>query len=197
MTGCQQAPVKSGWGSLVRLPPKSYHQPYPLHQRAMLRWVVLVASMQSLNALALGLAFPRALHRENRQGYISMKVRNGNGKSGMQNSVLNNNRLRLKQFTDPNKVFIGNLNYNATSDDVRSHCGKFGDVAHVKLITSHVTGKPKGFGFVRFCETISATSALSSLDGTELLGRKIICDNANEIIKVRQRKGRNTRVLPA
>lgn len=87
-------------------------------------------------------------------------------------------------------MFLGNLNWNVTASELKTMCRRFGDVAHVKVVKNHYTGNSKGIAFVRFCDPISATAALTTLHGQELYGRLIVCDNVEEKPKLtkKQRK---------
>ena len=127
----------------------------------------------------------------------TMRVGKGNGKGegGMlrNNKILRQNEDRKNSFKDPSKVFIGNLHWNTTKSDLTELCGRFGDVAHVKVIMNHYTGNSKGIAFVKYCDPVSATSALSTLDGYEFpagSGRKLVCDNVEEKEKVKLKKGK-------
>jgi RNA recognition motif-containing protein len=106
------------------------------------------------------------------------------------NSIFVSDAARKKSLHDPNKVFLGNLNWNVTALELKTLCRRFGDVAHVKVVKNHYTGNSKGIAFVRFCDPISATAALTTLNGLELYGRLIVCDNVEEKPKLtkKQRK---------
>ena len=70
-----------------------------------------------------------------------------------------------------NKVYVGNLPYSTTSDDLRDLFSQYGEVLELKLITDY-EGRSKGFGFVTF-NTQEAAQASLVLDGAELQGRKL------------------------
>lgn len=131
---------------------------------------------------------------------LEMKVSSGSAKRSRSKSSrlieLNNERLRTagrpgtKKFMDPNKVFLGNLPYDATEDDVialfSSHWNvpldSVGDrIESVKIIREWKTGKSKGYGFVQFYEPMVATSAMESINkgqgkGWRIKGRRIRLD---------------------
>ena len=46
------------------------------------------------------------------------------------------------------KIYVGNMNYNTTQETLEATFGEFGAVTSVKIITDHVTGRPKGFAFI-------------------------------------------------
>ena len=85
-------------------------------------------------------------------------------------------------------IFIGNLAYTATDQDVRQLFEPYGTVDTVKIITDRDTGQPRGFGFVDMPELRAAQSAIQGLQGKELAGRAL---NVNEA------KPRNRAMSPA
>jgi|EP00970_Alexandrium_tamarense_P008984 hypothetical protein len=107
---------------------------------------------------------------------------------------LNNQRLQTagrpgtKKFIDPNKVFIGNLPFDATEEDVNqlfaTHWGvpldKVGQrIESVKIVRDWKSGKSKGYGFIQFYEPMVATSAMKSVNegkGLRIKGRPIRLD---------------------
>jgi RNA recognition motif-containing protein len=121
-----------------------------------------------------------------------MKVSKGKSKHSKGNSLhsINQNRKRIagkpgnKHFLDPNKVFIGNLSYDATEDDVKSflkkHLGGLHTIESVKIIVDWKTNKSKGFGFVQFIEPMFATSAMESIKNKKLKGRIIRLDQGRK-----------------
>jgi len=116
-----------------------------------------------------------------------MKVSKGKSKHSKNNSlhVINNERKRLagrrgtKNFVDPNKVFVGNLPFDADEDEILSwlceniggKMGKHNNIESFKLIRDWKTGKSKGFGFINFMDPMYATSAMAFLKGRKLRGR--------------------------
>ncbi len=75
------------------------------------------------------------------------------------------------------KLFVGNLDYTVTSDDLREAFGKAGSVIDAVVITDRETRRSRGFGFVEFATAEEAEKAIKELNGSELKGRKI---NVNE-----------------
>lgn len=71
-----------------------------------------------------------------------------------------------------NKLFIGNLPFKLTEDDIRELFTKFGSITEVAIPTNRETGRPRGFAFVTYESADSANEALT-LDGHEMEGRKI------------------------
>lgn len=75
-------------------------------------------------------------------------------------------------------IYVGNLPYSTTNEQMVELFGQFGAVSSVKLINDRETGRAKGFGFVEM-EDEDALKAISALDGTEFIGRKLRVNEAN------------------
>ena len=71
------------------------------------------------------------------------------------------------------KLYVGNISFQATEDDIRGLFSKSGEVESVKIITDQFTGKPKGFGFVEMTTEEDAAKAIESLNGTTFMERPI------------------------
>ena len=78
------------------------------------------------------------------------------------------------------KIFVGGLSWNTTEDSLRQVFEQFGSIDEIKIITDRETGRSRGFGFVTFAESEAATTAISEMDGTELDGRTIKVNVAEE-----------------
>jgi cold-inducible RNA-binding protein len=74
-------------------------------------------------------------------------------------------------------IFVGNLNFGATEDAVRSLFESYGTVERVSIVTDRDTGQPRGFGFVEMTANADADRAIAELNGRELDGRAL---NVNE-----------------
>ena len=70
-------------------------------------------------------------------------------------------------------IYVGNLTFDASEDDVREAFATFGAVESVKLIMDRETGRPRGFAFITMTDSSEANTAIESLNGTELLGREL------------------------
>ncbi len=70
-------------------------------------------------------------------------------------------------------IYVGNLSYEVTSDDLREAFGGFGQVAVANVIMDRQTGKSKGFGFVDMANQTEAQAAIAGLNGSDLKGRKL------------------------
>ncbi|MDH4161792.1 MAG: RNA-binding protein [Nitrospirota bacterium] len=76
------------------------------------------------------------------------------------------------------KLYVGNLAYSTTEDDLRDTFAKIGEVASAKLIIDPTNGRSKGFGFVEMGSDDDAQKAISQLNGTDLHGRTITVNEA-------------------
>jgi RNA recognition motif-containing protein len=77
------------------------------------------------------------------------------------------------------KLYVGNLSFSSTEDDVRNHFASYGEVLSVNLITDRETGRLRGFGFVEM-DDAGAAAAIQNLDGKELGGRTLKVNEAQE-----------------
>ena len=76
------------------------------------------------------------------------------------------------------RLYIGNMSYDMTEDDVRDMLAAHGEVASVDLITDRDTGRPKGFGFADMPNDAEAQAAINALNETEVQGRTIKVNQA-------------------
>ena len=74
-------------------------------------------------------------------------------------------------------IYVGNMAYSASEQDVRELFSQYGDVLSVKLIVDRDTGKAKGFGFVEM-EDSEAEKAIDALNNSEFLGRNLRVNEA-------------------
>jgi RNA recognition motif-containing protein len=70
-------------------------------------------------------------------------------------------------------IYIGNLSYNTTDQELSDAFGEFGTVSSVKIITDRETGRPRGFGFVEMADNNEGRQAIENLNGKELGGRSL------------------------
>ena len=70
-------------------------------------------------------------------------------------------------------LYVGNLNFNLTEEELRTIFEEYGDVTSVKVITDKYSGRSKGFGFVEFEYEDDGKRALEEINGTEVSGREI------------------------
>jgi RNA recognition motif-containing protein len=76
------------------------------------------------------------------------------------------------------KLYVGNLAYNVSEDDLRETFEKAGEIESVKIITDRDTGRSKGFGFVEMASEEAAAKAIAELNGTALMDRNITVSEA-------------------
>jgi RNA recognition motif-containing protein len=74
-------------------------------------------------------------------------------------------------------IFVGNLSYRTTQDELHSVFAQYGNVERVSIVTDRDSGQPRGFAFVEMTEARDAETAISQLNGAELNGRTM---NVNE-----------------
>ncbi len=77
-------------------------------------------------------------------------------------------------------IYVGNISYNATEEDLRDLFSQHGEVVSVKIIIDRYTQKSKGFGFVEMDSPENAENAISALNGYELVGRSLKVNIAKE-----------------
>ncbi|HEX2223614.1 MAG TPA: RNA-binding protein [Thermoanaerobaculia bacterium] len=88
-------------------------------------------------------------------------------------------------------LYVGNLNYRLSEDQLREAFEQYGNVSSCTIIKDRTTGESKGFGFIEMPERTEAESAINSLNGRDLMGRKL---NVNE---ARPREGNGGASRPA
>ena len=75
-------------------------------------------------------------------------------------------------------IYVGNLPYGATEDELKTAFGAFGEVSTVNLITDKFTGQSKGFAFVEMADNASADKAIKGLNETAMGGRNLKVNQA-------------------
>ena len=75
-------------------------------------------------------------------------------------------------------IYVGNLSFDATEDQVRSMFEQYGPVDRVSIITDRDTGQPRGFAFVEMSDDDSAGKAMEALNGSNLGGRNLTVNEA-------------------
>jgi RNA recognition motif-containing protein len=76
------------------------------------------------------------------------------------------------------KLYIGNLSYRATEEDLRKKFEEIGECISVKIIIDKFSGRSKGFAFVEMATEEAAFDAIKKLNGTSMYGRGIIVNEA-------------------
>ena len=82
------------------------------------------------------------------------------------------------------KIYVGNLSFNTTEDELQKEFEAFGEVDSTKIITDQYTNKSRGFGFVEMHDKEQAMAAISGMDGKEVGGK---------VLKVNEAKPREPR----
>jgi RNA recognition motif-containing protein len=76
------------------------------------------------------------------------------------------------------RLFVGNLSYQATEEDLRELFQQAGTVESVRIITDQFTGRPRGFGFVEMSTPEEAQRAIDQLNGRLFRDRNLVVDEA-------------------
>ena len=75
-------------------------------------------------------------------------------------------------------IYVGNLAYRVTEEELQNAFAQFGEVSSAKVISDRVTGQSKGFGFVEMPDDAAAQSAIDALNETALNGRNMRVNQA-------------------
>jgi cold-inducible RNA-binding protein len=76
------------------------------------------------------------------------------------------------------KLYVGNLSFTATEDELRDHFSQAGTPDSVAIIKDRMTGRSRGFGFVEMSSDNEAAQAIEQLDGKEFKGRPLKINEA-------------------
>ena len=80
------------------------------------------------------------------------------------------------------EIYVGNLSYDMTEDQLREAFAAYGKVNSARLITNKFNGKSKGFGFVQMPDRAEADKAIEALNEKEVMGRQMKCNVAKNLI---------------
>jgi RNA recognition motif-containing protein len=75
-------------------------------------------------------------------------------------------------------IYVGNLSYGMSEDELREAFAAYGDVASVKILSDRETGRSRGFGFVEMPNQSEGEAAVAQLNGKELGGRTLRVNEA-------------------
>lgn len=75
-------------------------------------------------------------------------------------------------------IYVGNLSYQATEEDLKAVFAEYGKVKRVVLPTDRETGRMRGFAFVEMAEDAQENTAITELDGAEWMGRMLKVNKA-------------------
>lgn len=84
-------------------------------------------------------------------------------------------------------IYVGNLPYEVTQEDLNAVFAEYGSVKRVQLPTDRETGRMRGFGFVEMSTDAEETAAIEALDGAEWMGRDL------KVNKAKPRENRDSR----
>jgi len=76
------------------------------------------------------------------------------------------------------RIYVGNLSYDVTEEQLRQEFGAFGEVTSVSVVTDKYSGRPKGFGFVEMMTKSEAEAAITGLNGKTIQDRTIVVNEA-------------------
>ena len=80
------------------------------------------------------------------------------------------------------EIYVGNLSYDMTENQLRKEFEAYGKVNSARLITNRFNGKSKGYGFVQMPVREEAEKAVAALNDKEIMGRKMRCNEAKNLI---------------
>jgi len=84
-------------------------------------------------------------------------------------------------------IYVGNLSYGMSEDELRDAFGAFGEVSSVKILMDRETGRSRGFGFVEMPNNSEAETAIAQLNGKDLGGRALRINEARPREQRRER----------
>ena len=106
----------------------------------------------------------------------ALLLRNRRASGGARRPV----RPRKPGAPGPVEIYVGNLSYEMTDDQLRALFAKYGVVDSARIITHRPSGKSKGYGFVEMPHRPEAELAVDKINNTEVMGRRIRCNEARE-----------------
>jgi hypothetical protein len=80
------------------------------------------------------------------------------------------------------EIYVGNLSYDMTEDQLRAEFEAFGKVNSVRLVMNRFNGKSKGFGFIQMPNRDEAERACAAINDKEIMGRRVKCNEAKNLI---------------
>lgn len=75
-------------------------------------------------------------------------------------------------------LYVGNLDYDMSEENLRNDFAEYGRVHSAKIITDKFTGRSRGFGFVEMSSSEEGKKAMEELNGREVSGRKLVVNEA-------------------
>jgi cold-inducible RNA-binding protein len=87
--------------------------------------------------------------------------------------------LNTKRHSSMNtKLYVGNLSYDVTENDLQDHFAQYGPVTEANLMMDRMSGRPRGFAFVTMASKEGADAAIQALNGSDWKGRAITVNEA-------------------
>src|SRR6185369_3651211 len=86
----------------------------------------------------------------------------------------------LEEATISSTIFIGNLSFETTEEELRGVLGEIDPSVRVRIGTDRVTGRPRGFAFAQFSDAARAADAIRRFDAFELRGRRLRVNDADD-----------------
>ena len=78
------------------------------------------------------------------------------------------------------RIYVGNLSFDTTQDELRDLFAQYGEVSDVHLPMDRESGRPRGFGFIELPDDAQAQAAIDAINGTEVGGRTLTVNQARE-----------------
>lgn len=139
--------------------------------------VMGLSQLDAAASFALGIAFG---------GIISSAIASGSHTTGNSSHRLHAistthdaPREHDEGSLDKKSVFVGNLAFKASREDLQALFANYGEVHHVRIMVDRTTHRPRGFGFVEM-DASGAAAAIAALDGTEFYGRTLRVNEGND-----------------
>ena len=80
------------------------------------------------------------------------------------------------------KIYVGNLGFTVTNEDLKEKFEQYGNVDSAKIITDRESGRSKGFGFVEMSNSQEANQAINALNGSDFQGRSMTVNEAKPMV---------------
>jgi len=75
-------------------------------------------------------------------------------------------------------IYVGNLSFQSTEDGIQQLFAEYGEVSSVKIMTDKMSGRSRGFGFVEMADDTAANAAISALNDSDYMERKLVVNEA-------------------
>jgi RNA recognition motif-containing protein len=105
-------------------------------------------------------------------------VSKNSGNEASQDSFTNESNPIFKEYGESMNIYVGNLPFKITQDELRDLFSPFGAVDRVNVVTDRETGRARGFGFVEMANDDESRAAIEGLNGQEVDGRALTVNEA-------------------